>query len=41
MEVVDSGISKVYYKHDYRCEDGINYLKSSGVVVQKINDEND
>jgi len=39
LKIVAAKISKVYYKHDYRCEDGINYLKSSGVVVQKI-DEN-
>jgi dCMP deaminase len=40
MEVVDSGITKVYYKHDYRCDDGLKYLKKNGVVVYKINDEN-
>ena len=39
LKIVAAKITKVYYKHDYRCEDGINYLKSNGVVVQKI-DEN-
>jgi len=41
LKIVAAKISKVYYKHEYRCEDGINYLKSNGVVVQKIDDEND
>ena len=36
LKIVAAKISKVYYKHPYRCEDGINYLKSNGVVVQKI-----
>lgn len=35
-EVVDSGISMVYYRHDYRCTEGIEYLKKNGVQVYKI-----
>ena len=35
-EVVDSGIVAVYYKHDYRCSDGIEYLKKNSVKVYKL-----
>lgn len=35
-EVVDSGITVVYYKHDYRCSSGIEYLKKNGILVEKI-----
>ena len=35
-EVVDSGITSVYYKHDYRCSEGIEHLKKSGVQVYKL-----
>lgn len=35
-EVVDAGITKVYYRHDYRCSEGIEYLKSSGIQVYKM-----
>jgi len=36
MEVVEAGITHVYYKHDYRCSEGIKYLKENGVVVFKM-----
>lgn len=34
-ETVDSGIVAVYYKHDYRSSEGIEYLKKNGVQVYK------
>lgn len=37
-EVVDAGITHVYYRNDYRCNDGIKYLKDSGVIVYKLED---
>lgn len=35
-EVVDAGITHVYYKHEYRCNEGLKCLKENGVVVYKI-----
>lgn len=35
-EVVDSGIKIVYYRHPYRCTEGIEYLKKNGVEVYRI-----
>lgn len=35
-EVVDAGVSTVYYREDYRCTDGIEYLKKNGVTVTKL-----
>jgi dCMP deaminase len=35
-EIVDSGIEKVYYKHQYRSSDGIEHLLKHGVDVQQI-----
>ena len=35
-EIVDSGISVVYYHHEYRSVDGIEYLRKKGVEVHKI-----
>lgn len=34
--VFSSGISRVVYKEDYKDLDGVNFLKSSGVDVEKI-----
>ena len=31
-----SGINKVYYRNSYRNEDGINFLKKSGVSVHNM-----
>ena len=31
-----AGINKVYYRNSYRNEDGINFLKKSGVNVQNV-----
>lgn len=36
VDIVDAGISKFYYKHDYRDPSGIEYLKQNGVVVYKL-----
>jgi dCMP deaminase len=33
-----SGISKVYYKQDYRNSDGIEFLKKCGIEVLKLNE---
>lgn len=35
-DVVDAGISKVYYRHTYRDDSGLKYLEENGVVVQQI-----
>lgn len=36
IDIVDAGIKEVYYKHDYRCSEGIQYLKDNGVEVHKL-----
>lgn len=36
IDVVDSGITKVIYKYEYKNSDGIKYLKENGVVVYKL-----
>jgi deoxycytidylate deaminase len=36
LKIVAAKIDKVYYKHDYRCDEGIKYLKEKGVVVFKV-----
>jgi dCMP deaminase len=33
--IYQSGISSVYYKHDYRSDNGVQFLKRSGVHVSK------
>ena len=40
IELVESGISKVIYRHEYRTDEGLKYLKSKGVVVLKYEEEN-
>jgi dCMP deaminase len=37
IDIVDSGIVKVYYKQDYRCNEGLQYLQQNGVQVEKFN----
>ena len=34
--IYGSGISEVYYGEDYRSEDGINFLKTCGVKIEKV-----
>lgn len=36
IDIVDAGISEVYYKNEYRDTAGIEYLESQGVKVIKI-----
>ena len=36
IDIVDSGINKVYYKNEYRDSEGIEYLRSNGVEVIKL-----
>lgn len=37
IEIVDSGIKKVYYKYDYRNTDGLDYLRENGIEVIQWN----
>lgn len=37
IKIVTAGIRKVYYRHEYRCSDGIEYLLKNGVRIEKIN----
>ncbi len=34
--IYQSGINSVYYRNSYRSEDGVEFLKKSGVTVEKI-----
>jgi dCMP deaminase len=36
IKLVDAEVEAVYYKHDYRCSEGIKYLKENGVIVFKM-----
>ena len=36
IDIVDAGISAVYYRHTYRDLSGVEYLKQNGVLVQQI-----
>lgn len=38
--VYQSGIIQVYYRHDYRCTEGVQFLKWCGTEVLKIEDNN-
>lgn len=38
VDIVDAGIVDFYYRHDYRCNEGLKYLKENGVVVYKVED---
>ncbi len=37
IKIVTAGIRKVYYRHDYRCNDGIEYLLKNSVQIEQIN----
>jgi len=39
VNIVDSGITNFYYKHEYRCDKGVQYLKDNGVTVFKIGED--
>jgi len=36
--IYNTGITDVYYKHDYRSNDGVEFLKKTGVKVHKYSD---
>ncbi len=36
--IYNTGITDVYYKHDYRSTDGVEFLKRTGVKVHKYTD---
>lgn len=36
LRIKDAGITKVYYRHNYRDLSGVDYLKSCGVEVEQI-----
>lgn len=36
MDIVDAGVKKVYYKHTYRSDEGLEYLKANNVEVEQI-----
>lgn len=36
VELVEAGITKVYYRHTYRNEDGIAYLTNAGIEVEQL-----
>ena len=38
IDIVDSGIKEVYYKHEYRDLSGIQYLIDNNIVVIKLED---
>jgi dCMP deaminase len=36
LHIKDAGITKVYYRYDYRCNQGVDYLSNSGILVEKL-----
>jgi dCMP deaminase len=36
IEIVDSELKAVFYRHEYRLDDGIQYLRARGVYVEQI-----
>jgi len=36
LKIVAAKIKKVYYRHEYRSQDGLNYLIEQGVEVERI-----
>lgn len=36
IDIVDAGIKKVYYRHEYRDNSGVEYLKNNNVLVERI-----
>jgi len=34
--IYQAGIVQVYYRYDYRCDDGVEFLKKCGVEVKKV-----
>ena len=36
IDIVDAGIVKVFYRHEYRTNEGLEYLKVNGVEVEQL-----
>lgn len=36
MDIVDSGVEKFYYRHNYRSTEGVDYLRANNVEVEQI-----
>lgn len=36
LEIVDAGIVSVFYRHEYRCNKGLQYLLAKGVEVKQL-----
>lgn len=36
IKIKEAGIVAVYYRYEYRCTEGIDYLKKSGILVQQL-----
>lgn len=36
IKIATAKISKVYYRHTYRCDQGVEYLRSVGVEVEHV-----
>lgn len=36
IDIIDSGITTVYYRNEYRCTEGLDYLRANNVEVIKI-----
>lgn len=36
IDIVDAGIVKFLYRHEYRTTEGLEYLKANGVEVERI-----
>lgn len=36
IKIATAKISKVYYRHKYRCDKGIEYLESMGIPVERV-----
>lgn len=41
IKLVTAGITSVVYRHEYREDDGLQYLIANGVSVEKFNEESD
>lgn len=36
IDIVDAGIVKVFYRYEYRTNEGLEYLKANGVEVEQL-----
>lgn len=41
VDIVDAGIKKVYYKHQYRLSEGIEHLRQNGIEVIHLGETNE